>query len=361
MLIDKLKSSENPIIQRFARGEADESLRLKAAGGVLPLESADQLRIFFMLRKDPSREVRVTLKKTFDGFSDDDLRAMLDDDSLEAEVLHFVSLVITNREKPMEVLLTHPNVADKTIAVLAKKISTRLIELVLVNQDRLIRYSTIIDNLLENENRTPSIEMKLVEIIRRHIEKVDPDSLLPESEEESEPESVGKDTTSVTENKKEKTVSVVAKKQQAGGAEEEERLNTFQKISRMNVAQKIVRAFKGNKEERGLLIRDSNKVVALTVLQCPKVQASEAEHYALLKNVPQEVLGAIARNRDWMKSYQVTLNLIKNPRAPYGVVQANLMRLKTMDLEHLKKDKNVSEAVRRIARQEHQKRTQKQK
>ncbi len=363
MLIDSLKVSENPIIRKFASEEADDMLKMRAAKGLLPLESADMLRVFFLLRKDPSKEVRSALKNTFDSFKDDELSLMLNDETIEAEVLHFVSLVIWNREKPMEILLTHRNLADETVSILANRLSLKLIELITINQDRLIRSSSIINNLIENKNITPAIEMRLIETVRRYIEKVEPESLVPENEIEDPVETVSREEIKSEHNETvgSENAQEIKKPEIRKPGKKDNNMTAYQKVSRMNVAQKIVTAFKGTKEERGLLIRDSNKIVAMTVLHCPKVQAGEAELFAQLRNVPQEVLGTIAKNKEWMKSYQVTLNLLKNPRSPFGVVQANVSRLMTKDLDNLQKDKNVSEAVRRTAKQEYQKRTQRNK
>ena len=53
---------------------------------------------------------------------------------------------------------------------------------------------------------------------------------------------------------------------------------------------RIQLALKGNKEERSLLIRDGTKVVALAVLEAPKLSDGEVEKFASQKNVLEAVL-----------------------------------------------------------------------
>ena len=58
---------------------------------------------------------------------------------------------------------------------------------------------------------------------------------------------------------------------------EESKGSALQKISRLDVKGRIQLAMKGNKEERSILVRDGTKVVALAVLDSPKLTDSEAE------------------------------------------------------------------------------------
>src|SRR5215207_5974942 len=53
--------------------------------------------------------------------------------------------------------------------------------------------------------------------------------------------------------------------------------STTQRLSAMNVAQRLGRAMKGNREERAILIRDPNKIVAAAVLSSPKLTEMEVE------------------------------------------------------------------------------------
>jgi hypothetical protein len=129
----------------------------------------------------------------------------------------------------------------------------------------------------------------------------------------------------------------------------QERETLLQRISRLSAAEKIALALKGNQEERLLLIRDSNKIVARAVLQSPKLTDAEIEAYASMKSVTEEVLRLIAVNRAFMKSYAVVRALVNNPRAPIDIALPLLNRLNERDLKGLMLNKNVAEVLRGMA------------
>jgi hypothetical protein len=82
----------------------------------------------------------------------------------------------------------------------------------------------------------------------------------------------------------------------------------------------------------------------------PRMSESEVESIAGMRNVEEEVLRIIGMRRDWTSKYAVALALIKNPKAPLGVVLPLINRLTLRDLKGLKDDKGVSEAVRANAK-----------
>lgn len=127
------------------------------------------------------------------------------------------------------------------------------------------------------------------------------------------------------------------------------RENTLQKINSLDVKGRIQLALKGNKEERSILIRDGTKVVALAVLEAPKLSDGEVEKFASQKNVLEAVLRQIPLKRRFMKNYIVVRNLVANPRTPLDQ-SLNLMKnLLTQDLKNLSSNKEVSETIRKLA------------
>jgi hypothetical protein len=127
------------------------------------------------------------------------------------------------------------------------------------------------------------------------------------------------------------------------------RENTMQKINNLDVKGRIQLALKGNKEERSILIRDGTKVVALAVLDAPKLSDGEVEKFALQKNVLEAVLRQIPLKRRFMKNYIVVRNLVSNPRTPLDLALGLMKHLLTQDLKNLSANKEVSETVRSLA------------
>ena len=120
----------------------------------------------------------------------------------------------------------------------------------------------------------------------------------------------------------------------------------LQKIGALTPSEKIKCALTGNMEERMVLIRDSNKLVARAVLGSPKLTDMEIENFASMKNVTEEVLRQIAMNRKFMKSYAVVRQLIYNPRTPIDVGLHLLNRLNVRDLKGIMLNKNIAEVIR---------------
>jgi hypothetical protein len=131
--------------------------------------------------------------------------------------------------------------------------------------------------------------------------------------------------------------------------EDEKKLSTLQKLARMRVGERVQAAMKGNKDERFILIRDGAKVVALAVLESPKLTDSEVEMIAGMKNVQEAVLRGVAAKRKFMKNYAVIRALINNPRVPLDVSLPLMPHLLVMDLKHLSMNKNVSDLLRKLA------------
>ena len=127
------------------------------------------------------------------------------------------------------------------------------------------------------------------------------------------------------------------------------RENALQKINRLDVKGRIQLALKGNKEERSLLIRDGTKVVALAVLEAPKLSDGEVEKFASQKNVLESVLRQIPLKRRFMKNYKVVRNLVSNPRTPLDLGLGLMKHLLSADLKNISGNKEVSETVRKLA------------
>jgi hypothetical protein len=130
---------------------------------------------------------------------------------------------------------------------------------------------------------------------------------------------------------------------------EEERGSALQKISKLDIKGRIQLAMKGTKEERSLLIRDGTKVVALAVLESPKITDSEVEKFASQKNVLEAVLRGITMKRRFIKQYAILRNLTFNPRTPIDVSLGLIKHLLTADLRNLQGNKEVSDTVRKLA------------
>ena len=139
-----------------------------------------------------------------------------------------------------------------------------------------------------------------------------------------------------------------AKKHPALG-HEERRDSTLQKIAKLDIRGRIMLAMRGSKEDRSILIRDATKLVAIAVLESPKITDGEVEAIALQKNVLEAVLRAIPMKRRFAKNYSIMRNLVQNPRTPLDLSLGLMKNLLIHDLKNLSGNKEVSDTIRKLA------------
>lgn len=121
-------------------------------------------------------------------------------------------------------------------------------------------------------------------------------------------------------------------------------------LSSLSVPARIKMAMLGSREQRAVLIRDPNRVVAAAVLSSPKLSETEVENFSRMSNVSADVLRIIGANRSWMRSYGVVAALVRNPRTPPALSLGLVPRLLERDVKVLSTDRNVPEALRLAAR-----------
>jgi hypothetical protein len=121
-------------------------------------------------------------------------------------------------------------------------------------------------------------------------------------------------------------------------------------LSSLPIVERMKIAMKGSREQRSQLIRDSNRMVATAVLSSPKLTDAEVETFTKMGNVSEDVLRIIGMNRTWLKNYGVALGLVKNPKTPPAISMQLLQRLNEKDIKMLAVDRNVTEALRMVAR-----------
>src|SRR5258706_47750 len=103
-------------------------------------------------------------------------------------------------------------------------------------------------------------------------------------------------------------------------------------IQNLSVFQKIKLARMGNKEARSLLVRDRNKIVAMAAVSSPKITEQELLHIAQSRNVGDEVIRVICRNKDVTRSYQIKHALSTNPKTPQAIAMKFVNYLQDKDL-----------------------------
>jgi hypothetical protein len=122
-----------------------------------------------------------------------------------------------------------------------------------------------------------------------------------------------------------------------------------QRLSKMNVVERIRLAFRGSREERMALIRDHNKIVQRSVMQSPRLTDQDVEAFSAMTTLSTEVFRSISLSRVFMKNYTIVRNLMNNPKTPLDITLHLLPRLTPTDLKQLGVNKNVPETLRSAA------------
>ncbi len=128
------------------------------------------------------------------------------------------------------------------------------------------------------------------------------------------------------------------------------RRGTAQRLGMMTVAARVKVAMQGSREERGILVRDPNRLVSAAVLSSPKLSESEVEAIARMTNVSDEVLRIVGTTRAWIRNYNVVAALVRNPKTPIAISLNLINRLVERDVRMLASDRNIAEPIRVQAR-----------
>jgi hypothetical protein len=262
---------------------------------------------------------------------------------------------VSRRAEPelREAALQNPTLPDETIVQLASTLPQALAELVVINQQRLLRCTPLLEALEANAGLSNDQKRRLRELRETfrigQAEAAPPpaaEAPPPAKEEpakEPEPELMPLGDIFMTED--EAIVRYLSEEER----QQTEKVSAVQKIYRLNTAEKLITALKGSREERTILIRDPNRLVSSAVLGSPRITEAEIESISAMKNVSDQVLRQIGNHREWTKKYTVLNNLVRNPRTPIGLALSMVPRLNPKDIKGVAVDRNVPEPVRKQA------------
>ncbi len=387
--------STNPAVQAILTGKAPRAAQVAAASGLLPLEQADLLEVLVGLASSTDPTLSEAASETLNSQTPDDLLIAAKSEDAAPAVLGYLATRSDGGWQLHEATVQNRGTPDDAIALLATSAGDgALLELIAMNQQRLVRAPAIIDAILGNPARTPEAERRAREtqkeffekergasqiaaelrargksaaaeffesaeisatpgglsiddawLIAEHIEVNDADIddswLSLERYEELLPETAEDHAANVQ--------RIIQHEQLEVGDVSAERVSLIRRIMFMTPKDRLKLAMKGDREARSILIRDSNRVVACAVVNNPRISDQEIEAIAAMRTVTDEALRIIAMNRAWARQYPIIHNLARNPRTPIPTVLGILPRIRTKDVTSLMQNRNVSEPVRRHA------------
>ena len=362
----------HPLVERILAPEAPEALRLSAARGSLPLPGADLVEIQVRLLADTSAPIAAAARESLQRLGHDALPGILRDLRCAPEVLdHFASSSALT-EECLAIVIAHPAVADATLIDLATKSDAVSLNLIVTNETRVVTHPPLLAALRANPRLSPGDRRRLAELESDLIKQsafrasTGPATAAPAPVPDPPPDPAAaaaavEGANALPEGAEPPPADAAPEGETVYEELSEEALqatDAYQRIMRLNVAERQLLAMKGSGEERAILIRDTSRLVSMSVLKNPRMSDTEITRYAAMRNLHEDLLRQIASNREWTKTYAVVLNLAKNPKTPPGLTLQFLARLGTRDLKIISGDKNVAELVRRNARNLYLVRTQ---
>jgi hypothetical protein len=346
------------LAERILANAAPLQVRSAAARGALPLSRTTLVRLYLHLQGDPEPQIRQDAETSLQALSAADIRDILADPACAPEVLTHFAPRAARDESMAEKIAFHAEAPEAALRLLAGQGSGGVIDLVLTNEERLLRWPALLDHLSQNPALRPHQRGRILDLLDRVARLAAGESAQTVDGLEGMGAEEAARLLQVDVGELFAASEILDGEEFAQSADPEVR-SAYKRILTLNTAQKAILAMKGGREERLILVRDTNKIVALGVLKNPRLGEEEAAHIASMRSVSDEILRTIGGHREYVKSYSVIAALVRNPRTPPGISTNFVGRLVNKDLKILGTDKNVPEIIRRMAKRTFELRTQK--
>jgi hypothetical protein len=336
------------LVSLLRGGGAAPEIRRFAARGLLPLDRDGQMRALLAVVEDPDPETSETARETLAKTPPDNFSRFLESaDATGIEVDTIARYV--DDSQVLERVIRHRNVHDQTLLTLARRVGGTAQDALVVNQVRLLRLPALIDALFENPDLSAESRRRLNETREEFFEK---EKRRREAEEKRQLEEAAAQAEAESAEEEEEAEAGEAVGEEAAPSEED-LLTTgalYRRIGVMTVQEKINLAYSGGKEERRVLIGDSNSLVGQAVLKSRGLTVNEVESYCTMRHLDDEIFRQISLKRDWMRQPAVILALVKNPSVPIAITLPLVKHLSVRNLKAVGKDPNLPEGIRITAR-----------
>jgi hypothetical protein len=388
-----------PILELIKKNAVPVNVMRSAARGALPLPADETLEVLVYMAQHPlfGQDARMTLA----GWDAQSALEVLSKDTATPEVLLYYWQPENRRPVLMPTLIDNPAIPENLLMELADTASRETVKMLLAST-RARSTPGVVEALLGNANLNAEEAQELQrgnsepETVAQPQETLEEFEVVPDPEsaaaleafqrehaaaiaaEEGKPFELVKDEEPAAQVATADAAASVGEEEPAAAvgsatsqaetvpeglavkgvplenaddfdAAEQKRLTVLQRVSKLNVGQRIKLGFIGGKEERALLIRDTARLVQNAVLASPKLTDAEAESFAASKNLQENVFREIARQRRFLKLYPVVRNLANNPRCPLDISLTLVKTLHVYDLKSLRHNKNVPDTIRKVA------------
>lgn len=357
----------SPPAQKIASPSAPEKLQEMAARGVAPgMRPGELVTVLVLLLGSERPAVKQTADKTLAALPEPILNGALATD-LPPLVVDHLARLYADRAPALEKLLAMPRVDPETLLHLGATGSEAVTELIAVNEERLLKNPRVIEKLYLNKHTRMSTADRLIELASRNgieltgipawreaVVAIQGELIAEPSPEPSPDDLLFQETQQIAEQIAAETAAEAEDThlEDDEGQEQikEKFLPIYKRLAQMTISQKVRRAMLGTREERMLLVRDNNRLVASAAIRSPQMQEDDVILLSRNRNLSDEVLRIISSSASWMQSYSIKKNLVENPRTPVMVATKLVPLLRESDLRSLSKSKNVTSPVKDAAR-----------
>ncbi|MFH1262412.1 MAG: hypothetical protein V1495_03070 [Pseudomonadota bacterium] len=345
------------MIQPFLKSDAPKDAKLLAAQGRVPMGPAVLVTVLTFFLDDTDTEVREAARATMLEIPDAVLKTTLSEPA-HPKTLDFFARERINSEPIVETILLNLNTSDETFLRVADKVPERLTTIILNNQVRLLRLPTIGEAVRRNPNALKSSVDTMISFLRMKgilLEGVSPEltgdeiAAILEQSATFQPIPVAPGETPPPQEFPSELLEDFEEEEEE--ITEQKKQSLFQALQTMTVGAKIKLALLGNKEARAMLIKDSNKIVATSVIKSPKITDGEVVTIANMRTVYDEIIRIIAITPAWTRHYGVQFALANNPKTPFPIALKYARGLNLNDLDKLAKNKNVSPQLQKVAKE----------
>jgi hypothetical protein len=343
----------HPLIEKFIAGQLPEPMALTLVGGGLPIPLMDLLQglSHAVFQETPFAE---KAKETLTGMPDSLLSNAIIGPVEPPDPL---GLILMYRKDPslLETALLHESLHSDWMERVIPFLPGTVLEIPLNNQVFWIERPIILDLIEQHPEAVYNIKRKIQEFRRDVLRQLSPEDAKERLEiiddvEAGKLDKVWAELPIPAQTPDDEPESEIARAERllnpiVDDEGQEISLSLTQRVMKLRTNQKIMLAQKGGKEERTLLIRESNRLIQVAVIRNGRVTEGEVGYIAQMRTVQEEVLRIISQNREWMKKYPIVRNLVQNPRTPIAISLNLLKRINEFDMKLMVKDRNVAELL----------------
>jgi hypothetical protein len=331
--------SKNPLVKKIIAGDVDSDVYEMLFAKQLPFTEEEYLESLVLLLK--KEELKIAALNALKNISIQTKTQYSEKKQASHQVAYFILIEALSTENIDQVIkiINNQSLPVEFLLKIAELGNTSMLEMLLENQIKLIAFPTILDTMQKNPRINNFIKGKIQEI-RDFYLKEEKAALISEEEIiDNIQEIVQKDEEEQTDESDEISIQDI----------QEKIVTTLQRINELTVPERIKLALTGTRTERMILIKDTNKLVALAVLESPKLTEDEILLTLRDRSISQEIIAKIANKRELSKNYTMILEMVQNPKTPLKKALGMVKQLHLKDLKHLTYDKNIHYVVRNVA------------